>query len=71
MAKFTFLEVHLEGASATASASYHEDRGEEQPPEEAGNGRRGVATLVGLGFLLVLTVVVRRRLADEGGTDPE
>lgn len=72
MVKLTFLEVHLEGSSVTANAPFS-DRDEEptaapesEPEADAGSagGRRGVAVVVGLLFLLALAALARRRLAD-------
>lgn len=76
MAKLTFLEVHLEGSSLTANAPFSADRPEDEPPETPdvessadGGGRRGVAVLVGLAFLLVVALAVRRWVAGDEEID--
>lgn len=84
MAKFTFLEVHLEGSSLTANAPSGLGDGASESTEsaeplgtgeeggaaadEASGSRRGVAAVVGLAFLVVVALAVRRFLGGEGET---
>jgi hypothetical protein len=70
MVKLTFLEVNLEGASLTANAPFSgrdevpTSAPEAEPEAESAGGRRGVAVVVGLLFLLALAALARRRLSD-------
>lgn len=78
MAKFTFLEVHLDGAEFTANAPLSNsgggEEGEADPDievgevgdEEPGGKGKWVAALVGLVFLVVVAAAAKKKL---GGSD--
>jgi hypothetical protein len=86
MAKFTLLEINLDGAQLTANAPFsdgseHPDalpgdaaKGDATTAEaeegEAGTKRPWLAALVGLLFLAVLAVLAKKKLGG-GSDDPE
>jgi len=69
MAKFTFLEIHLDDASLAANAplsgSTERDDGGEEGESGGGSGGR-LGLLVGLVVLVALSYAVKRRLDGEG-----
>lgn len=78
MAKFTLLEVHLEGSSLTANAPFSSDdsgaapSAKSVPEPESGaesSSRRGVATVVGLLFLVAVALAVRKWFAEDEEID--
>jgi hypothetical protein len=81
MAKFTLLELHLDDSTFTANAPFSSDAdlpadgaGDgETTVEDADGGRPWLAALVGLLFLAVLAVLVKKKLGgdEEEYTDPE
>lgn len=77
MAKFTFLEVHLDGAELTANAPGSGVGSDREPDisvgevgdEEASSGRgRWFAALFGLVFLIAVAVLVKKKAG--GGSEP-
>jgi len=73
MAKFTLLELHLDDSTFTANAPFSNDAelpdDAAEDDEAAGgddDGRPWLAALVGLLFLAVLAVLVKKKL---GGDD--
>jgi hypothetical protein len=85
MAKFTFLEVHLDGAEFTANAPLSNSGGEagesddepdieigEVGDEESSAGKgKWVAALVGLLFLVAVAVVAKQKLGGDDEPVPE
>lgn len=73
MAKFTLLELHLDGATVNAPFSKgggeSDDEGSIEVSEEAPSGRAGAwkRALVGLLFLAVVAAAAKKKL----GTDDE
>lgn len=70
MAKFTLLELHLDDSTFTANAPLTSDG---ELPDDGGSeaadadgGRSWLAALIGLLFLAVLAVLVKKKL---GGDD--
>ncbi|WP_255195758.1 hypothetical protein [Halorarius litoreus] len=80
MAKFTFLEVHLDGAKFTANAPGGKIEEPDEEPEvsvgevgdEASSSGKGkwVAALVGLLFLVAVAAVAKKKLGGDAD-DPE
>jgi hypothetical protein len=76
MVEITLLEVHFDDSefSATASAPFApgakevEAGGKPPADDESGNGA-ALAALVGLGFLLALAYVAKRRYLDDPDDD--
>lgn len=81
MAEFTFLEVHLDGASLTANAPFSGGTGggDEDPDvevgsvgeEEGGSRKPWLAALVGLLFLVVVAVLAKKKLGGRSDPVPE
>jgi hypothetical protein len=81
MAKFTFLEVHLDGAEFTANAPGSKlDESDDEPDIEVGDvgdeessaGKgKWVAALVGLLFLVAVAVVAKQKLGGDDEPVPE
>ncbi|MFQ3320265.1 MAG: hypothetical protein ACI8UR_002253 [Natronomonas sp.] len=78
MAKFTFLEVHLEDSTLTANTPF--GRGEKdvvaskEPVEPEPSSRKGSATaaIIGLVFLVAVAYLAKRKVLDsEGETEFE
>jgi hypothetical protein len=85
MAKFTFLEINLDGAQLTANAPFSD--GSEHPDAIPGDADEGAATadddssgtrpwlaaFIGLLFLVVVAVLAKKRFggANESGVAPE
>lgn len=72
MAKFTLLELHLDGSTFTANTPFGTDA---ELPEDAatdgdaaddGGSRRWLAALVGLLFLAVLAVLAKKKFGGDG-----
>lgn len=78
MAKFTFLEIHLDDSTVTASAPFKPGEKEvtasEEPPEDDTGGSTkasAIAALVGLTFLAVVAYVAKRKFLDGEEFDEE
>jgi len=80
MAKFTLLELHLDDSTFTANAPFSSDAelpdegpDDGEPTGDGDGGRSWLAALVGLLFLAVLAVLVKKKLGgdEEEYTDPE
>lgn len=76
MAKFTFLEVHLDGADISGSLATGGEgtetevvASEEGEEGEGGSAGTVVAALVGLVFLVTVAYVARKYLGGEGAED--
>ncbi|MFC7175786.1 hypothetical protein [Halosegnis marinus] len=79
MAKFTLLELHLDGAQFTANAPGSGLPGVEVETDDTADdapdstGKPWLAALVGLLFLAAIALLARKKLGgdDEEYTDPE
>jgi hypothetical protein len=67
MAEFTLLKLQVDDASFTANAPFSESEGDDSGEESAGglreasgSARRLLPLVVGLGFLVVVALVVRK-----------
>lgn len=77
MAKFTLLEIHLDGAEFTANAPFSDSGESDDSPdievgevgdEESSGGPSWLPAVVGLVFLVVVAVVAKKKL---GGSDED
>lgn len=68
MAKFTLLEVHLDESTFTANAPFSGEAEEEAEPTDAEGGSSPAAVigaLVGLLFLAIVALAVKRKLSGQ------
>ena len=77
MVDITILELHLDDSSLTANAPFSSGRKEvaasDEPPEQESSGSKGkaIGAVVGLVFLAVVSVGVKKKLLGGGGDEPE
>lgn len=77
MVDVTFLELHLDDSNLTANAPYSDRKkritSSDDAPAEGGRASKGsaVAALIGLVFLVAVTVVVKRKFLGGDGDEAE
>ena len=70
MVDFTLLELHFEDSDLTANAPYSRGQTDDAPSETTASGPSGkgalFALLVGLGFSIAVTYLVRKKVGSRG-----